>query len=213
MLTKTPVSLHWFRRDLRLTDNTALHAAQTASTQVIPFYVLSSWKKAHAWTGPNRQHFLCGNLESLAKNLEAIGSRLIIRSGETVSEIERLIRETGATALYTNRDPDPYGQTIETHVIALCNKLGVAFHTCKDAVLHQPQEVLTGNGGPYRSSLLIPKTGCRFPKPSLSARYAPWETHPRRRSRASPSPQWFTGTCQSRPPPCPPPAKKPLATG
>lgn len=162
---KTPVSLHWFRRDLRLTDNTALHAAHTASDQVIPFYVLSTWKTTHSWTGANRQHFLCGNLESLARNLEAIGSRLIIRSGDAVTEIERLLRETGATALYTNQDPDPYGKMIEVKVAALCNRLGVSFRTFKDAVLHQPQEVLTGSGGPYRvftpysrNWLSLPKT-------------------------------------------------------
>ncbi len=57
--------IHWFRRDLRLTDNTALHAAATAGAQVIPVYILSEWKKNHRWTGPNRQHFLCGSLRSL----------------------------------------------------------------------------------------------------------------------------------------------------
>ncbi|MFZ4779906.1 MAG: deoxyribodipyrimidine photo-lyase, partial [Terrimicrobiaceae bacterium] len=33
--------LHWFRRDLRLTDNTALSAASRQAESVIPVYVLS----------------------------------------------------------------------------------------------------------------------------------------------------------------------------
>ena len=147
---KEPTSLHWFRRDLRLTDNTALQAAQAASAQVIPVYILSEWKKEHDWTGPNRQQFLCGNLESLSKNLEALDSRLIIRSGDAVPELAKLLKETNASALYTNRDPDPYGKAVEARVARLCEELGVAFHTFKDVVLHEAEEVLNGSGKPYR---------------------------------------------------------------
>jgi deoxyribodipyrimidine photo-lyase len=46
-----PTVLHWFRRDLRLTDNTALHHAAKSGRRVIPVYVLSTWKKSHDWTG------------------------------------------------------------------------------------------------------------------------------------------------------------------
>ncbi|OYW26251.1 MAG: hypothetical protein B7Z47_07805 [Chthoniobacter sp. 12-60-6] len=83
--------LHWFRRDLRLTDNTALHHATQAAEQVIPVYILSDWKEQHGWTGPNRQQFLCGCLESLARNLATLGSRLILRSGRADEELERLM--------------------------------------------------------------------------------------------------------------------------
>jgi deoxyribodipyrimidine photo-lyase len=144
------ISIHWFRRDLRLTDNTALHHATQSSSQVIPVYILSTWQEKHDWTGPARQQFLCGNLESLAKNLETLGSRLIIREGPAVKELEKLIRETGATALHTNRDPDPFGKAVEIKLAQLCEKLGVAFHSYKDCVLHEAYEALTGEGKPYR---------------------------------------------------------------
>jgi deoxyribodipyrimidine photo-lyase len=53
--------IHWFRRDFRITDNTALAAAVTAAGsegEVIPVYVASDWKGSHEWTGPARQEFL-----------------------------------------------------------------------------------------------------------------------------------------------------------
>ena len=100
--------IHWFRRDLRLSDNTALHHATKAGI-VVPVYVLSSWKNTHGWTGHKRQQFLCGNLESLAKNLEAIGSKLIFRVGDAVAELEQLARETRASTIHFNREPDPVG--------------------------------------------------------------------------------------------------------
>lgn len=144
------ISIHWFRRDLRLTDNTALHHASRASDQVIPAYILSTWKGQHGWTGPNRQAFLCGNLASLAKNLDAIGSRLIVREGAADDELEKLVLETGATALYANRDPDLFGKGMEARVAAMCQEHGVEFLSFKDVTLHEPEEVLNGDGKPYR---------------------------------------------------------------
>ncbi|MBB5031163.1 cryptochrome/photolyase family protein [Prosthecobacter vanneervenii] len=156
--------IHWFRRDLRLTDNTALHHATQAAEQVVPVYILSDWKQRHGWTGPNRQQFLCGNLESLAKNLEALGSRLIIRCGRADAELERLIRETQAQAVYFNRDYDPYGRAMEKRVQELCTRLGIECHSYQDSVLHEPDAVLTGAGLPYRVYTPYSKNWLSLPK-------------------------------------------------
>lgn len=144
------VAIHWFRRDLRLTDNPALQHAARIATQVIPVYILSTWQQHHGWTGPARQQFLCGSLDSLSKNLESIGSRLILRVGQAEAELEKLIHETGATALFWNRDYDPYGRAVEARLRALCARLGITCHDHKDRVLHEPEEALTGSGTPYR---------------------------------------------------------------
>lgn len=142
--------IHWFRKDLRLKDNTALHEAHQAAKQVVPVYILSDWKKNHGWTGSKRQDFLCGCLESLSKNLEAISSRLILRCGRADQELEKLIRETKAEAVYLNRDYDPFGRDMEKKLEEVCRRIGIDFHSYKDRVLHEPDEILTGSGGPYR---------------------------------------------------------------
>lgn len=142
--------IHWFRRDLRLTDNTALHHAVAESEVVVPVYLQSTWKGSHAWTGPGRQAFLCGCLDSLAKNLEHIGGRLFFRRGDPVAQLEALVRETRAEAIYFNRDPDPHGRAVEASVRELCRRHGIDCHDYQDAVLHEPGEVLTGSGQPYK---------------------------------------------------------------
>lgn len=144
------VSIHWFRRDLRLNDNAALHHAAKASERVIPVYVLSNWRDHHRWTGPARQQFLCGSLASLARNLSTTGSHLVIRRGQADVEMEKLIRETGADAVFTNRSPDPFGKCMEQQVSTVCARLGIEFHSFKDCTLHEPDEILTGEGKPYR---------------------------------------------------------------
>ena len=149
MINSRPV-IHWFRRDLRLTDNTALAAAAKTSSGIIPVYVLSDWKNAHEWTGPARQEFLCGCLKSLAQNLDRIGGRLVIRRGNAVDELERLATESGATAIFFNRDPDPFGCSIEIRVREMAARLGLVVHDFKDAAIHEREEILTGTGQPYR---------------------------------------------------------------
>lgn len=144
------IAIHWFRRDLRLTDNTALNAAVAAHDQVLPVYILSDWKGEHHWCGAARQDFLCGCLRSLAKNLEAKGGRLIVRQGRADAELEKLVRETGAEAIYFARDPDPYGRAMEVKVAALAGRLGVKVHPHKDHAMHERGEVLTGSGTPFR---------------------------------------------------------------
>ncbi len=143
-------AIHWFRRDLRITDNPSLLAAAGHGLPVIPVFILSEWNRGHAWTGPNRQHFLCGCLESLEKNLATIGGRLILRRGNAVEQLRLLIRETNAAAVHFNASPDPYGKAVERQIRELCAESGISCRAHEDAALHGPEEVLTKTGQPYR---------------------------------------------------------------
>ena len=143
-------SIHWFRRDLWITDNTALAAAVAAHDHVIPVYVVSEWQGEHRWCGAPRQAFLCGCLASLVKNLEAKGGRLIIRRGRADQALEKLVRETGADAIYFNRDPDPFGRAMEQRVEAVAQSLGIRAHPHQDIALHERDELLTGSRTPFK---------------------------------------------------------------
>ncbi|MCH7228200.1 cryptochrome/photolyase family protein [Haloferula sp. A504] len=143
-------AIHWFRRDLRVLDNTALLRASMAHDAVVPCYLLSSWKEKHAWTGPKRQHFLCGCLRSLDANLRTLGGRLILRTGGPIERLRELVEETGATAIHFNRDPDPHGKEVERRLAEKCAEWGIECHGWHDVTLHTPQQVLTKAGEPYR---------------------------------------------------------------
>jgi deoxyribodipyrimidine photo-lyase len=145
------VAIHWFRRDLRITDNTALNSAAAEHEEIVPVYILSEWTQEHRWTGPARQEFLCGCLQELSSSLEAAGGRLIIRQGnEQVAVLEDLVRQSGATAIYFNRDPDPHGRQMEAAVEAMAQRLGIAVHASKDIGLHEREEILTKAGSPFK---------------------------------------------------------------
>jgi len=145
-----PIAIHWHRRDLRIQDNPGLFHAAARGLRIVPVFIRSNWKKHHAWTGAIRQQFLCGCLESLARNLETIGGRLVIRHGDAAAELRSLIIETGAVALHFHRDPDPFGRDTERRVEAMCRELGVDCVAHDDVALHRPDEVLTQGGLPYK---------------------------------------------------------------
>jgi len=178
MPVKQPCIIQWFRRDLRITDHTSLSAAVASGLPVLPVYILSEWHAEHAWTGPKRQHFLCGCLASLAANLETIGGRLIIRKGDAVDQLSRLIAESGAIALHFTADPDPYGKAIEKRLIARCGELGVACHAHADVALHDPTQVLTQSGLPYRVYTPYSRNWLSLPKPAVLPKPGSLQTPP-----------------------------------
>jgi deoxyribodipyrimidine photo-lyase len=142
--------LHWFRRDLRITDNTALYSAWQQAGEVVPVYVLSTWKRKHPWTGPNRQQFLCGCLESLATNLEQIEGRLILRSGSPVDVLINLAQESRAEAIYFNQNYSPYDVQVENHLKQAGKQAGIEVFAFTDTVVLSPDEVLNQSGQPFR---------------------------------------------------------------
>ena len=158
--------LHWFRRDLRVSDNTALYHACSEAEEVIPVYILSTWKGNHPWTGPNRQQFLCGCLASLSKNLEALGGRLILRAGDPVQELAKLVRETHAEAVFFNRGTDPYSLEVQRQLEQVCQRLAINIFGCKDVTIFEPHEVLAKDGRPFRVFTPYAKAWLQLEKPA-----------------------------------------------
>jgi deoxyribodipyrimidine photo-lyase len=150
MHTTTRTVIHWFRRDLRITDNTSLLAAAATGLPVVTVYVVSSWSHHHNWTGAKRQEFLCGCLKSLDANLHTIGARLIIREGNALASLQQLAKETNAVAIHFNRDPDPFGKATEQKIRDWCRSVDIECHGHDDVALHTPDEVLTQSATPYR---------------------------------------------------------------
>jgi deoxyribodipyrimidine photo-lyase len=166
MIDLMKTAIHWFRRDFRITDNTALAAAAKEAGEVVPVYVVSDWKKKHRWTGAARQTFLCGSLAALDGNLRAIGSGLVVREGEAEEVLVKLARETKAEAVFTNRDPDLFGRGAEMRVAKMLAEDGRELRTFKDAAIHERDEVKTGQGGNFRVFTPYSRAWAKLDKPA-----------------------------------------------
>ncbi|MCB0202040.1 MAG: deoxyribodipyrimidine photo-lyase, partial [Anaerolineae bacterium] len=58
-------SIWWIRRDLRLTDNQALAAAQSVGDQVVPVFIIDPRLLKSQYVGEKRLAFLFAGLRSL----------------------------------------------------------------------------------------------------------------------------------------------------
>ncbi|MFM8460026.1 MAG: deoxyribodipyrimidine photo-lyase, partial [Chthoniobacterales bacterium] len=191
-------AIHWFRRDLRITDNTALSAAAKEAEEVIPVYVVSDWKKEHRWTGAPRQSFLCGSLAALDGNLRAIGSGLVVRDGEAEEALVKLARETKVEAVFTNRDPDLFGREAEQRVAKLLAEDGRELRAFKDHAIHEQDEVKTGEGGNFRVFTPYSRAWAKLEKPAAGPALKKLKSPTGVKSAALPTPaHWglteFTG--------------------
>jgi deoxyribodipyrimidine photo-lyase len=143
------IAVYWFRCDLRLGDNTALHAAVTGSDAVVPIFIFDPKMLAAPDVSPGQVAFMIECLRLLEKNIKATGGKLIFRHGPVLDEMSAVLREAGAQALYYNRDYEPYARERDAAVEKLARSLGVEVHSYKDSVIHEPHEVLKADGGPY----------------------------------------------------------------
>jgi len=98
-------AIMWFRRDLRLTDNSAVLAALAEHSDVIPVFVVDPHLMKNA--GAPRVAYMCDALAALNASM---GGALVFRHGDPVEVIVELAKELDAADVYIARDFAPYGR-------------------------------------------------------------------------------------------------------
>ncbi|MFN3374132.1 MAG: deoxyribodipyrimidine photo-lyase, partial [Chloroflexus sp.] len=142
--------IHWFRRDLRLRDNTALLAAAAQSGgAVIPVFIFDDAIIRGRFASPARTQFLLDSLAALDAELRGLGLHLVLRRGEPLPILLDLLRTTGAQGVTWNRDYTPYAVKRDTAIKRELRAAGYRAESYKDAVVFEMNEVATADGRPY----------------------------------------------------------------
>ncbi|MEO8652126.1 MAG: deoxyribodipyrimidine photo-lyase [Hyphomicrobiaceae bacterium] len=194
--------LMWFRNDLRLSDNPALHAAAASGVPVVPVFVLDDETPGDWRAGGASRWWLDGSLAALGRSLDAIGSRLILRRGPTRDVLARLARDAGAAAIYCSRGYEPWAGALEAQLKVDLDAMGVALRRHRGTLLFEPESVRTRQGAPFqvytpfaRAAFADGETGTLLPAPAtlpplsrwpVSDVLADWQMRPSR-------PDWATG--------------------
>ncbi|MGC1271661.1 MAG: deoxyribodipyrimidine photo-lyase [Croceibacterium sp.] len=140
----TQPSIVWLRRDLRLADQPALHAAARQGP-VVCVYVLDDETAKHRAMGGASRWWLHHSLADLAQRLEQIGSRLILRRGQCEEQLAQVAQEIGAKTVHAIRHYEPWWRNAERAVGKVLDLV------CHDGnFLLPPGTVLTGAGQPYK---------------------------------------------------------------
>ncbi len=140
----------WFRQDLRLRDNPALTAATKRPGPIIPLYIWSPEDEGDWPLGAASRWWLHHSLKSLDTSLRKIGSRLILAQGRSVTVLQRLARQSEATAVYWNRRYEPAARECSTAVKQTLRNHGIEAESFNSALLTEPHDLLNQSGEPYR---------------------------------------------------------------
>jgi deoxyribodipyrimidine photo-lyase len=143
----TECVIHWFRRDLRLEDNSALTAALRSGDPVLPVFILDDAILAHD-IAASRLGFLRTALEDLDQRLRGHGGRLLVRRGDAPRELNRIAEEANAWGVYLNRDHTPYGRQRDARATRGLQMTGVVTQTFDDLLLVSPQTMAGSDGLP-----------------------------------------------------------------
>ncbi|MEP6993646.1 MAG: deoxyribodipyrimidine photo-lyase [Acidobacteriota bacterium] len=141
--------IHWFRRDLRVADNTSLVRAARDADRVVPVFILDDHYAADASVGPARFRFLRESLEDLERSLPRVGGRLVVRCGPPAEALPRLLAETDADAVYANAEIGPYPERRDREARAAVEAAGGRMFLFPDALLVEPDAIASGSGDPY----------------------------------------------------------------
>lgn len=146
----------WFRQDLRLEDQPALAAASRRGGPVLPVYIWQPDEEG-AWPpGGASRWWLHRSLMALGQELQQRGSRLILLRGDPISQggtaatLERLVEETGASAVFWNRRYGPDAISRDTRIKLLLRQRGIAAESFNGSLLYEPMEVANRQGAPFK---------------------------------------------------------------
>ena len=156
MQKKYRTGLMWFRRDLRADDNAAFHHALKSCQQVFCAFVFDSEILDALPRNDRRVEFIRESLVDLNSQLQRLGLKhgtalagLLVRHGTASSALPALAARLSVNAVFANHDDEAYSLARDAAVQALMERQGVAFHSFKDHLIFERNEVLTLAGKPY----------------------------------------------------------------
>jgi deoxyribodipyrimidine photo-lyase len=149
-MAKQKVNICWFRRDLRLHDNAALYHSLKDGIPVVPIFIFDKTILEQLEEKNDRRvDFIHHAITDMQQQLETMDSSMEVYYGYPVDAFNKLIEKYSISKVFTNHDYEPYAQQRDTAIEQQLNDSGISFHTYKDQVIFEKDEVLKDDGKPY----------------------------------------------------------------
>ncbi|WP_298419822.1 deoxyribodipyrimidine photo-lyase [uncultured Kordia sp.] len=141
--------LFWHRRDLRIEDNIGLYNALLTGKKVIPLFIFDQNILDKLPKDDARVNFIHDELQNIHNTLSKLGSSLIVKHGKPIEVMKQLINTYNISAVYTNRDYEPYAIARDKEVDTFLSSQNIEFKTFKDQVIFERDEIVKADGKPY----------------------------------------------------------------
>jgi deoxyribodipyrimidine photo-lyase len=144
------IAVHWFRRDLRLSDNAALFHALKSGKKVLPIFIFDKdiLEKLEN-KNDARVSFIYQQINNLQHELAALGSSIWVYHGSVLEAFKLLTQTFSIGEVYTNEDYESYAIKRDNLVKDFLLSQNIAFKTFKDQVVFDGSEILKADGTPY----------------------------------------------------------------
>ena len=150
MSENNPITVFWFRRDLRLEDNRGLFHALRSGYPVLPVFIFDTNILGRLVEKADRRvKFITSALNELNKKLAAAGSSLEIYHCTPAEAFRKITGEYEVRAVFTNNDYEPYATKRDELIRQTLMASGIPFHTFRDQVIFEKNEVVKPDGTPY----------------------------------------------------------------
>jgi deoxyribodipyrimidine photo-lyase len=147
---KPRINIIWFRRDLRLADNTALYYALKESNNVLPVFIFDKNILADLEDkADKRVQFIHNALQEMQTQLVALGSTLSVFYCTPVKAFEELLENYEIETVYTNHDYEQYALQRDESISSFLKQHHAVLKTYKDQVIFEKNEVTKDDGKPY----------------------------------------------------------------
>ena len=143
------ISIFWFRRDLRLHDNAGFYRALKRDLPVLPLFIFDRNILDELPKNDARVTFIHQTISNLKLELEKLDSSLIIEYGNPQEVWKKLIEKYEVGNVFTNHDFEPYALGRDGEAKKILTNKNIEFHTYKDHVIFEKNEVLKKDGTPY----------------------------------------------------------------
>lgn len=143
------LAVFWFRRDLRLKDNTALIEALKLDTPVLPIFIFDPNILSELCKDDPRVQFIYNSLIQLNIELASFNSSVKICFDSPLECFRKLLGEYQIKSVFTNKDYEPYAVQRDLEIKEFLQEQGISLHQYKDQVIHEEKEILKNDGTPY----------------------------------------------------------------
>jgi len=145
-----PINICWLRRDLRLQDNAALYYALTSGYPVLVVFIFDPNILGQLENKRDaRVDFIHQQLVKINQELANKASQLVVKFQTPQKAWQELTSDFNVQAVYTNNDYEPYARKRDQEIADLLKQNGINFHTYKDQVIFEKNEVKKADGTPY----------------------------------------------------------------
>jgi len=175
-MTKQKVTFFWFRRDLRLEDNTALFHALQSDSLVIPLFIFDEEILENLPKNDPRVSFIYDSLQNINNQLLEINSSVLIKKGKSLDIWKSLSTEFDIQEVFLNKDYEPFAIKRDLAISSLLQENNIKVSSYKDHVIFEEKEIVKSDGLPY--TVYTPYKNKWLEKYHLSGQAAEYDTKP-----------------------------------